>query len=54
LEESGVNGRIILKWIFERLNGNVEWIDLVQDRERWRAFVKVVMKLGFHKMRGIS
>jgi hypothetical protein len=27
LEDPGVDGRIILKWIFERLGGGVTWID---------------------------
>jgi hypothetical protein len=27
---------------------------LAQDRDRWRALVSTVKKLGFHKMRGIS
>jgi hypothetical protein len=30
----GVDGRIILKWIFERLAGGVDWIDLAQNRDR--------------------
>jgi hypothetical protein len=42
----GVNGRIILKWIFETLGvGGAEWIDLAQDRDRWRALVYTVMNL---------
>ena len=45
LEDPGVEGRIILKWIFERLGGGVDWIDLAQDRDRWRALVNAVMNL---------
>jgi hypothetical protein len=32
----------------------MDWIDLVQNRDRWQAVVNVVMNLGFHKMREIS
>jgi hypothetical protein len=45
LEDPGVDGRIILKWIFERLGGGVDWIGLAQDRDRWRAVVYTVMNL---------
>jgi hypothetical protein len=45
LDKPGVNGWIILRWIFERLMGEIDWIDLAQDRDRWRVFVTAVMNL---------
>ena len=45
MEDSGVDGRIILKWIFEKWDGSIDWIKLTQDGERWRAVVNVVMNL---------
>jgi len=37
LEDPGVDGRIILRWIFRKWNGGVDWIYLAQDRGRWRV-----------------
>jgi hypothetical protein len=45
LGRSGVDGRIILKWILERLEGGLDWINLAQVRDRWRALVYTVMNL---------
>jgi hypothetical protein len=32
----------------------MDWIDLAQDRDRWRALVNTVMNLKFHKLLGTS
>jgi len=41
-----VDGRIILRWIFRKWDvGGMDWIELAEDRDRWRAFVNVVMNL---------
>jgi hypothetical protein len=35
LEEPGVDGRIILRWIFRKWDlGVIDWTDMVQDRDR--------------------
>jgi len=31
-----------------------DWMELAQDRDRWRVLVSTVMNLGVPKMRGIS
>ena len=45
LERPRRNWRIILKWSFEIGMGDIDWIDLVQDRDRWRALVNAVINL---------
>jgi hypothetical protein len=45
LEGPGVDGRIILRWIFWERDGGIDWIELVQDKSRWRAFEKDVTNL---------
>jgi hypothetical protein len=45
LEHLGVSGRIVLKWIFKKWDGGMDYIDLVQVRDNWQALVDAVMKL---------
>jgi hypothetical protein len=43
LEDPSVGGRITLKWIFEKWDGGMDWIDLAQGRGGRRALVNIVM-----------
>jgi len=46
LGDQGVDGRIILRWIFRKWHvEGMDWIELVQDRDRWRALVNAVINL---------
>jgi hypothetical protein len=45
LEDLAVDGRIIFKWIFEKWGGDIDWIDLDQNTDRWWALVNAVMNL---------
>ena len=41
--DQDVDGRIILKWIFRKLEGGrVDWMELAQDRDGWQALVGTV------------
>jgi hypothetical protein len=44
LGDPGVDGKIILKWIFKKWGwGGIDWIELAQDTDRWWALVNAVM-----------
>jgi len=46
LGDLSVDGRIILRLIFRKWDrGCLDWIELAQDRDRWRALVYAVMNL---------
>ena len=49
LEDPGVNGRIILRLnLGSRIGGGggeMDWIDLAGDRDRWRALESAVMNI---------
>jgi len=43
LEDLGVDGWIILKWIMRKLYENLKWVNLGQNRDRWPAVVNALM-----------
>ena len=43
MKNRGVDGRIILKSIVEKWDGGIDWIDVVQYRDRLRAVATAVM-----------
>jgi len=45
LEDRGLDRRIILRWIFRKLDGGMDWIDQAHDRDSWQALVNAVMNL---------
>ena len=45
LEGAGVYRRIILKWIFEKCVGGMDWIGVALERDSWRAVANAVVSL---------
>lgn len=44
-EDLDLDVAIILKWIFNEYDGDMNWIDVVQDRNMCRILVNTVMNL---------
>jgi len=47
LEDPSVDGTIILKWVFRKWEGGMDWICLAQNRDRLRAVVYAATNLRF-------
>ena len=47
LEGPAVDGRKVLTWILKKLDGDMNWINLAQKRDSWRALVNAVMNFWF-------
>jgi hypothetical protein len=45
LEDPGVDETIILNWVFNKFDGDMDWIVLAQNRDRCRALVNAVMNV---------
>ena len=44
-EDPGIDGKIILKWIFEKWVGEHGLDKFGSSRDKWRAFVNVVLNI---------
>jgi hypothetical protein len=47
LEDAGIEGRIILNWLFRKWDVGMDWIDLTQDYDGWWGFENSKMNLRF-------
>jgi hypothetical protein len=45
LDNLGLGRKIILKFVFKKWDGGIDWIGPAQDRDRWGALANVVMNL---------
>jgi len=49
LENLGTDGRIILKWVYNKEDENMDWIGVTQSGDKWVAVVQEVMNRRFRK-----
>jgi hypothetical protein len=52
LGRQGKDEKVILKRIFKKSDGGMDYISLAQSRDRRRALVSAVMNIQVPKMRG--
>ena len=46
LGDPGVDGRVILRWIFRKWDvEGMDWMEVTQDMDKWRVVVNTVMNL---------
>jgi hypothetical protein len=45
LEYPGVDGSLRLNCVFKKWDGGMHWIELAQDRDRWRALVNALTNI---------
>jgi hypothetical protein len=45
LEDPGVDGSIMLQWVFKKRDGGMDCFDLAQERDRWWTLLNGVMNL---------
>jgi len=44
--DPAIDGRVILRWILRKCDvGGMDWIELANYRDKWRALVNVAMNL---------
>jgi len=47
-------GKYNIEMDLQEVGWGMDWIELAQNRNRWRAVLNVVMNLGFYKPLGVS